>query len=121
MSRKNVVMPYKMFDEADMSANATSDVTNVINLDKASIIISWSGSSPVGAVTVEGRSFRAGAEPVDSGWVTLDFDVIAISGNSGGHQLLFNELPFSELRLQYAFSSGSGSLDAVLVAKQVGG
>ncbi len=121
MSRKNVVMPFKMFDDADMSLNATSLVTNVINLDKASVIISWSGASPVGTITVEGRSFKPATNTVDSGWVTLDFDTISVSGNTGGHQLLFNELPFSELRLQYAASSGSGSLDAILVAKQVGG
>lgn len=111
-----------MLNAVDLLSSQTSAATNTENVDKASIVLEWTGTAPVGEVTVEGRNFQNSANgPIASPWVTLDFDTITISGASGSHQLLFVELPFTEIRLQYARTSGSGSLTAVLTAKQVGG
>lgn len=115
MARKNV-LSYAMLDDANLASNITSSSTNVINLDKASIHISWAGSSPVGTFTVEARNSEKDA------WYTLDFGAaITVSGASGDHQLIFNDLPFYEIRLQYVATSGAGTVDAILTAKQVGG
>lgn len=114
MGRKNVVKSYKMFDAEDISISATSNSTSVINLDKASILISWSGTSPVGEIEVEARN----GENAD--WVTLDIATIAVSGNTGNHRILFVELPFTDIRLQYLADSGTGTLTATITAKVVG-
>lgn len=114
--RKNVVRGYKMMDAADISASVNSSEVNVINLDKASVLVSWSGTSPVGVLKVEAKNADNGA------WFELDMGgPISVSGNSGNHILLFNELPHNAIRLVYTSTSGTGNLDAVLVAKQVGG
>lgn len=115
MGRKNVVKSYKMIDQGDISGNVTSEVTNVTNLDKASIRVDWSGTSPVGTLEVQARngekeSFFA----IDMG------STINITGNSGDHQLIFNELPFTDIRLVYTSTSGTGNIDAVITAKVVG-
>lgn len=114
--RKNVVRGYKMVDAGSMAATITSSEVNVINLDKASIYVDWSGTAPVGVLVVQARN-------ADNGdWFDLDFGTpIAISGSTGSHVLLFNELPHNSIRLVYTATSGTGSLDAVLAAKQVGG
>lgn len=115
MGRKNVVKSYKMIDAGDLSGNITSNTTNVINLDKASIHLVWSGSSPVGVITVEARNGD------NDSWYELDFgSAINISGNSGDHQIVFNELPFTSIRVKYAVTSGTGSIDATITAKVVG-
>lgn len=114
--RKNVVRGYKMFDSADISGSTTSNEVNVLNLDKASIYVDWTGTAPSGTLTVQAKNAETGT------WFDLDFgSPIAISGASGDHILIFNELPHNTIRLQYAATSGSGAINAVLVAKQVGG
>lgn len=115
MGRKNVVKSYKMIDSGDLSGSITSSIVNVINLDKASIHLVWSGTSPTGAITVEARNGEK-----DS-WYELDFgSSIDISGNSGDHQLVFNELAFTDIRIQYISTGGTGSIDASISAKVVG-
>lgn len=114
--RKNVVRGYKMFDAADVSGNITSSEVNVINLDKASIYLDWTGSSLSGTLVVEARNDEK------DNWFVLDFgSPISISGASGSHILIFNELPHNTIRLVFTSVSGTGSLDAILAAKQVGG
>lgn len=117
MGRKNVVPSYKMFDAVALSASRTSEITNVQNLDKASVLLEWTaGSSPVGVVTVEAR------QGANGNWTELDMgSAINISGASGNHQLVFNELPFTDIRLQYTRSSGDATLTATFTGKQVGG
>lgn len=116
MGRKNVVKSYDMFTQSggDISAPIVSDVVNVINQDKASIHIVWAGSSPVGEIVVEARNGE------NDSWYTLDFDTITVTGNSGNHQLIFNELPFTDIRLQYGYTSGTGTITARLTSKVVG-
>ena len=91
-----------------------SDFWNV--WDKASISIQWSGSSPVGTFEILARNGE------DDAWQALDFgSVIAVSGNTGDHRVLLNELPFTDIRIDYAATSGTGTVDAIVTAKQVGG
>lgn len=127
MGRKNIQESYDMFagspdqvDHTDMSVSQTSYVTSIKNQDKASIIVNWSGTAPVGVLTVEARNKKENLGP-DSGWVVLEFgSSINISGNTGSHTLIFNELQFTELRLQYTASSGSGTIGAFISTKTVG-
>ena len=120
MSRKSVVPGFAMIESEDLSVNITSEIVSVKNLDNASIIVSWSGTSPVGTLAVQARNNGNGdvnPEP----WYTLDMGApITISGNSGTHQLVFNLLPFTDLRLVYTATSGTGTLDAVITSKVSG-
>jgi len=114
--RKNVVRGYKMFDAADISSTITSPEVNVINLDQASIFVSWSGSSPYGTLEVQFKNGDNGA------WFTVDMGgPIPILNSSGQHILIFHELPHTAMRLVYSRISGTGTIDAVITAKQVGG
>lgn len=116
MGRKQFKSGYKIFDAVALSGNQTSSATNVESWDKASILVEWSaGSTPVGTLTVEVR-YRD-----DGNWVELDMgSAINISGNSGNHQLVFNELPFKDLRLVYTRSSGDATMTATIAHKTVG-
>lgn len=116
MARKNIVASYAMIDAGNLSGNITSEVVNVQNMDKGSVHVSWTGSSPVGTITVQARN---GA---NDAWFNLNMgSAITISGASGDHQLIFNEMPFTDIRLQYVSTSGTGSIDAIITLKQVGG
>lgn len=115
MGRKNIVKSFAMFDSTDISTNQTSEITRVITLDQASIHLSWTGTSPVGTITVEARNGD------DDSWFELDLGgTVSISGNSGDHQIIFSEMPFTDIRLQYASTSGTGNMDAKLTMKVIG-
>ena len=115
MSRKHVVKSFNMLSQADMSANILSGETNTLQLDKASIYLAWSGNSPVGTIRVEARN---GAE---APWYDLELDgTPSVSGNTGSHVIVLNEMPFSDIRVAYDSTSGTGNLDAILTMKTVG-
>jgi hypothetical protein len=101
---------------ADMSqASVTSNVTRTEYLDNVGIILSWTGTSPVGTLAIQ-------ASTDNTTWVALDFgSTISISGNTGTHILNINQVPFSYLRAVYTKTSGTGTLTALLSSKQVGG
>jgi hypothetical protein len=116
VARKNTLKAFKMLDAGDVSGNLQSATTNVLNLDKASISVTWTGSSPVGTLEVLARNGE------DDAWSALNFgSAISISGNSGDHRILLNEMPFTDIRIDYTATSGTGSLTAIITAKQVGG
>ncbi len=114
MGRKNILKSYKMFDALSLASSATSDATDVTPVDKASIHIAWTGSSPVGSIAVWAQNGD------DDSWYDLGFSAISISGASGSHQVIFNELPFTKIRLVYTRVSGTGSLNARISSKTVG-
>lgn len=114
MSRKSVIRGYKVITDGDMSGNLTSDITNVTNLDNVGYLVEWSGTSPVGVITVETQSGP-------SGWCALDFGTaISVSGNTGCAVININQIPFENVRLNYIVTSGTGTLNVTLSSKVVG-
>lgn len=112
---KRIVPGFKMWDATSMAATSTSTSTNVQNLDKASIFVEWTGTSPVGTITVQARNSASGT------WYDLDFGAaITVSGNTGSHSIVFNELPFTDIQLVYTRTSGTGSITATYVSKVTG-
>ena len=122
MARKNHIKHYKMLDNVSIATNQTSDKTNVEPVDQGTIQVEWTGTSPVGVLTLEASNssdieFTQGTE----NWVELDFGVpIAISGASGNHQIIFDSLPFRYVRIIYTSTSGTGNLTANFHATSIG-
>jgi len=104
-----------MWDATSLGATTSSDATNVQYLDKASIFVEWTGTVPVGAITVQARNKSDGT------WYDLDFgSAISVSGATGSHSIVLNEVPFVDIRLTYTRTSGTGTITATLVSKAVG-
>ena len=112
-----------MLDAVSLASNQTSSETNVTHLDRASVSIDWTGSDAVGTVEFEARKINANEAVADADWRTLDFGAtIDITGASGNHEVLFNSLDFTEFRVKFVRTSGTtGTITAVLTAKQIGG
>ena len=121
MARKNVVPKYSMISDGDASADITSNPTSVINLDNASILISWSGV-PVGEILIQAQQRKSNEELVEADWVDLDLgDTVVIDNTEAEHQIIFKQLPFTDIRVKYVSTSGTGTLNAVITSKQIGG
>jgi hypothetical protein len=115
LGRKNIVYGYQLFDAVSLGASQTSAEVEVSQTDYGSIYLSWTGTSPVGTITVQAKN---GA---DGTYRSLDFgSSISISGSSGNHDLILSELPFTHLKLVYTRSSGTGSMTANLTLKSGG-
>lgn len=114
-----------MLDSVDITTDQTSEPTTVTHLDRASISIEWSGSDSVGEIQFEFRKLKEGLaeSQADTDWTAVDFGAtINITGASGTHEVIFNALDFTQLRVKYLSTSGTtGILTATLNAKQVGG
>lgn len=124
MSRKNNLLKYKLISEGDMSGDIVSPVTNVQFLDNIAIQAVWSGTSPVGTISVEvsidyaednqGNVINAG------NWVAIDLDPVpAVSGNTGSDFIDINQLSAPWIRVKYTAGSGVGDLDVYVSAKQL--
>lgn len=112
-----------MITSGDMTTTITSEETSVKNLDNASIRLSWDiAGTPVGEVIVQALQEKDDKPVTDADWFTLDFgSTIAIDNTQTDHQLILTQLPFDKIRLRYTPTSGSGTLNAKITAKQVGG
>lgn len=115
MSRKHIIT-YTLFSGAVSGNEESALPLNTKGLDKASIHLTWSnGSSPNIEAKVQARNGEKDA------WRTLDFGTaISISGASGEHEIVLNELPFTDVKLVLEHTSGSADVVAEATAKSVG-
>lgn len=108
-----------------MSANLTSNTTNVEQLDKVSIHCKWT-AGPAGEFKVFARNGgKKGALNTVSetdDWYELDFgSPISIIAADSEIQIVLQETPFTEIYLAYEADTGSAAdLTAMLTAKTVG-
>lgn len=122
MGRKSVVPVYKFFSEADLAGDLISKSINVKNLDKASIRLSWTSSDAVGVFKIQARQENDSKKEEALDWFDVEFgSTIALDASlQSDHQILFNELPFVELRVVYTSTSGTGTVNGKITAKVVG-
>jgi len=115
VARKHLIYSYPMYASQVVDVNSVSASSSVDQLDKASIDLRWESSTLVAEAQVEARNGD------NAEWRVLDFGAtIDITGGSGAHELILNEMPFTDLRLAIIVTSGEGTIDAVLTSKSVG-
>ncbi len=125
MARKDVNL-FPVIVDGAMSGNVTSVVTDCRYMDNISYQVRWSaGSTPLGEMIVEITN-QDYPQLTNLGqavtWTPLDFGAtISIAGNSGDHLLNINQYPGAWMRIRYARTSGSGTLNVNMMSKQVGG
>lgn len=126
MARKNVVESFEILADADLSGSITSESFNVKNMDKATIRLAWTSADAIGAFKFQARQELSSSPEVDSQWFDLEgltslpVDMTAPSPDSE-HQIIFESMPFVELRVQYSPTSGTGTVNGKITLKQVGG
>lgn len=95
----------------DMSADITSLAVNIDEIVTYAVQATFTGS-PVGSITLEGSN-----NPTILGYDTIDLSTAAVNG--AGSYLVNVELPgYSYVRLAYTFTSGSGTMNAIINTKR---
>lgn len=122
MSVRPNLRPFSVITNGDMSSNITSEVTIIDNKTLIGYDISWSGSSPVGMMSVQvSNTFSEnpnGTIRNPGTWTTLTLSApTPVSGNTGNGFIDIDITGAYAIRLVYTRTSGTGTLNAVICAK----
>lgn len=122
MSSRPLLQPMPVITNGDMSGNLTSLVTVISNLSSMSYSYSWAGSSPVGSIVVEvsdDYSINSDGSVKNAGtWNALPLaPTPGVSGNTGNGFVDIDQLGAFAIRTRYAFTSGTGTLQAIYKGK----
>lgn len=128
MSSRPIFSPAPVITNGNMSGSLTSKVTVIQNISMVSYGLSWTGSSPVGTAQVQvsnDYATNAAGQVSNAGtWTTLVLSVsgtpsstIPISGSPGTAFIDIDGLAAYAIRLVYTFTSGTGSLQAIINGK----
>jgi len=121
MSDRPIIKPQPVIVNGDMSSSITSTPTILAQKSGASYDVSWTGS-PTGTFSVEMSntySLNAEGAVLNAGnWtaVTLSSPITA-SGSPDNALINLAGLEAYAIRLKYTRTSGSGTLNATVVAK----
>lgn len=128
MSTRTGLRPQVVINAVSMAASITSDPTILQSLTTVSYTYRWSGTSPVGTISIQASndySLNPDGTVNNSGtWKVLTLSVngtpsttISLSGNSGNDCIDITKTGFYAVRLIYTRVSGTGSLTAVFNGK----
>lgn len=130
MSTRTNARPTTVIKAASMAAaTITSSPTILQSLSMVSYSVVWTGSSPIGTLSVQASNdVQIGIDgTVVAGtgtWNTLYFNYngslvssIPVSGNSGNGLINLSNLSFYAIQLVYTKTSGTGSLTATVTGK----
>lgn len=123
MSRKAHLASYKTIDGGDMSGDLTSSVTNIEFLDNIGIQLNIAGTA-TGTFDVQiSADFSKNSQGVvinQGNWVDLALETPAsATGSSDTIYIDLNQLSAPWIRLVYNSVSGSGTVNAFIVGKQI--
>jgi hypothetical protein len=113
-----------------MAGNITSLPVVILDLYALSYALSWTGTSPVGTVSVQGSndySVNAEGAVMNAGtWNTLTLNyggsavtTVPVTGNTGNGLIDVTATGIYAVRLIYTAGSGTGSLTVTMVAKEI--
>jgi hypothetical protein len=122
MSSRPLIKPFQVITNGDMSASITSKVTVIDNLSLISYDISWTGTAPVGTMSVQvSNTYKQNAEGVvliPGDWTSLPLSSTpTIASNSGNGAIDIDCTGFYAIRLVYNYVSGTGTMQAWLASK----
>ncbi len=122
MASRPQIKPFPVIADGDMSADIISKVTIIDDLSLLSYSITWTGTSPVGTITVEvsnDYTQNADGNVRNAGtWNVLPLDALTdVSGNSDHGFIDIDIQAGYAMRLHYTFTSGTGIMQALVVSK----
>lgn len=122
MSSRPLLQPQPVIVNGNMVSNITSMVTVISGLSMMSYSYTWSGTSPVGLISVQvsnDYSQNSDGSVNNAGtWTALALSVSpAVSGNTGTGFIDIDTLASYAIRTVYLPTSGTGTLNAVFKAK----
>lgn len=122
MASRPILSPYLIINKGNMATTITSQPTIVQNLSMLSYDISWTGTSPVGVMSVQSsNTYTQNADGTVANigdWNTLPLSSTpSVSGNTGSGVIEIDATAMYALRIVYTPVSGTGSLSITVSGK----
>lgn len=128
MSLRPLIKPFPSIVNGSMAGNLTGIPSIINQLSMMSYGFSWSGTSPVGTVSIQVSNDYAlavdgtVANPGTWNVLTLNFGgaavtTIPVTGNTGNGLVDILQTGAYAIRPIYTFTSGTGTLQAIFTAK----
>lgn len=122
MSSRPQAAPFSVITNGSMAGNITSRATIIQKLSMIGYDISWTGTAPVGAMTIQVSNTYAenadGSVRVAGNWTTLTLSSPApVSGATGNGFIDVDATGAYAIRLVYTRTSGTGTMNATITAK----
>ncbi len=127
MSARPNIGPQRVITNGSMAGNLISNPTILLNLSMLTYQAKWTGTTPIGTVSIQGSEDYAlnpdGTIGSAGTWTTLtmtyngtNVTTVPISGNSGSGIIEVTTAIYA-LRLIYTSGSGTGTLNVTMNAK----
>ena len=127
MSTRTNLRPQIVINAGSMAGNLTSSPTILQSLTRVAYSIVWSGTSPVGTLSIQGSgdySVDSTGTVLNAGtWTTMTFYVngaaatsAPVTGNTGNGIIDISTAVYA-IRLVYTRASGTGTMTATINAK----
>jgi len=122
MASRPILTPFPVITNGNMASSITSIITITQMLSMISYDISWTGTSPVGVISVQSSNTYAtdaSGKVINAGqWSTLPLSVTpTVSGNSGNGFIDIDASAGYAIRLVYTPTSGTGTLNVTVAGK----
>lgn len=122
MASRPIISPYSVITNGNMSANITSLVTVIQTNGKVSYDVSWSGTAPVGSMSVQvSNTYTQNADGSvrnAGNWTTLVLSsTTSVSGSTGNGFIDIDASAAYAVRLVYTRVSGTGTMNATVAGK----
>lgn len=108
---KNAIDYTAYIEAGDMSGTITGDATNILHLDRVGYAINFTGS-PTGTFSVE-------VSNDGTNWIEMTLSTAITAAGSADDHFIDVETAAKLIRLKYTFTSGTGSLNVSLTAKNI--
>lgn len=113
MGSKRTLSYSELIVDGDMSEDITGPSTNILHLDRVSFQLVWTGS-PTG-------SFDFEVSNDETTWVAVTLSSSITASGSGDTAMVDIETGAAYIRVKYNDTSGTGTLQAHIVAKSISG
>ena len=113
MGSKRTLTYSELIVAGDMSEDITGPSTNILHLDRVGFQLVWTGT-PTGTFSVE-------VSNDEETWAAMTLSVAVTAAGSADNAFLDIETGAAYVRVKYTDTSGTGSLDAHIVAKSISG
>ena len=122
MSSRPILQPMPVITNGSLAGNLTSLVTIISNMSMMSYAYTWTGTSPVGVITVQVSDDYAqnvdGSVKTIGIWNNLPLSATpAVNGNVGQGFIDIDQLGAYAIRTVYTAASGTGTLNAIFKGK----
>lgn len=111
--------PYQILSAGDMSGNLASTAIDMLSLPFGAIELVWTGT-PTGTFSIDGSIDNVPSATQVVNWYPTNTDVNNPAGSSSSTLVNLIGIGFRWLRVSYARTGGSGSLNVTVFGKGTG-